>query len=274
MARDATPADVLEGRASWCIVEGEALATLQALPAASVGAVITDPPYSSGGFTRGDRTSDAAVKYSAADRPLGTFTGDSRDQRSFAYWCALWLSAAQRATVQGGPVVQFTDWRQLPSTTDAIQAGGWVWRGIWVWAKPGGTVRPMMGRFSSSCEYAVWGTNGPALDLPEVGVLPGHLEAAIPRGDERVHLTQKPEAVMEAVVRISPPGSVVLDPFTGSGTTGIAALRLGRRFIGVEQDAGYAQVARERLAAERRGLNLQAHLAGQGSIFDLLGVLP
>lgn len=267
MSKDATIQDVLEGRARWCVVEGEALDVLRVLPTASVGALITDPPYSSGGFTRGDRTVDTNTKYSTAEvRIRANFGGDNRDQRAFEYWCVLWLSEALRAATVGAPVVQFTDWRQLPLTTDAIQAGGWVWRGIFVWSK-GVACRPQMGRFRSACEYAAWGTNGPSLDLPEVGCLPGVIEAVPPNGEDRVHLTQKPEAVKEAVCGIAPPGSVILDPFCGSGTTGVAALRMGRRFIGIEREPKYSAVARERLEAEAQGLKLRDHRAGQRSLF-------
>jgi site-specific DNA-methyltransferase (adenine-specific) len=266
VSADATPQDVLEGRARWCVVEGEALTALRDLPAASIGALITDPPYSSGGFTRGDRTNDASVKYSQAEaRPQATFGGDNRDQRAFEYWCVLWLSEALRCARPGAPVVQFTDWRQLPLTTDAVQAGGWVWRGVFVWSKGIGC-RPQMGRFRSACEYGVWGTNGASEDRVDVGCLPGVIEASPPMGEDRVHLTQKPVEVMETVCAIAPPDSVVLDPFAGSGTTGVACLRLGRRFIGIERDARYAAIARERLAAESQGLTLRAARAGQLSL--------
>lgn len=266
-----TATDVIEGRARWCVIEGEALATLAAMPDCCVGAVVTDPPYSSGGFTRGDRTKDTREKYSQAEvMPQPGFGGDNRDQRSFAYWCALWASEALRVAAAGAPLVQFSDWRQLPATTDAMQAGGWVWRGILVWDK-GDSCRPAMGRFRSQCEYAPWATKGSSLDLVEVGCLPGVVLAAPPVGDNRVHLTQKPEAVMETAVRVAPPGCVVLDPFAGSGTTGVAALRTGRRCILIEKDAHYAAVARERLEAESQGLTLRDARAGQ---LSLLGGAP
>jgi site-specific DNA-methyltransferase (adenine-specific) len=269
MSATATPQDVLEGRAQWCVMEGEALSALRNLPSASVGALITDPPYSSGGFTRGDRTNDASAKYSQAEaRPQATFGGDNRDQRGFEYWCTLWLAEAQRCALPGAPVVQFTDWRQLPLTTDSIQAGGWVWRGIFVWSK-GVCCRPQMGRFRSACEYGVWGTNGSTEDRVDVGCLPGVIEVPPPMGENRVHLTQKPVEVMEAVCAIAPPGSVILDPFTGSGSTGIAAIRLGRRFIGIERDAHYAAIARDRIEAETKGLTLRDVRNGQRGLFEV-----
>lgn len=73
------------------------------------------------------------------------------------------------------------------------------------------------------------------------------------RPGHNTHPTLKPVALMCWLVRLTcPPGGVVLDPFTGSGTTGIAALREHRRFIGIERDAGYAQIARARLRHAER----------------------
>lgn len=78
--------------------------------------------------------------------------------------------------------------------------------------------------------------------------LPGYLEGSQPRGRERRHITQKPVEVMRQLVQICRPGGTVLDPFAGSGTTGVAALLEGRAFVGVEVTGHYAQVARERMA--------------------------
>ena len=82
------------------------------------------------------------------------------------------------------------------------------------------------------------------------------------------HPTPKPEWLMiECIEAFTDPGDLILDPFCGSGTTGVAALRLGRRFIGIERDAKYAEIARERLAAESQGLTLRDARAGQASLF-------
>lgn len=78
-------------------------------------------------------------------------------------------------------------------------------------------------------------------------------------GDEIVHTTQKPVALMESLLRdFTDPGDLILDPFAGSGTTGVAAIRLGRRFVGWERDAKYHDVATRRLAATREQLGLFA----------------
>lgn len=145
--------------ATATVYQADALAVLRELPSGSVDALITDPPYSSGGQFRSDRTQDVHTKYvqtdSASGHDLSAFSGDNRDQRGYAFWCCLWLGEALRVATPGGVCALFTDWRQLPTTTDALQAGGWVWRGVVPWWKPNG--RRVQGRWANSCEYVVWG---------------------------------------------------------------------------------------------------------------------
>ncbi|WP_198943519.1 site-specific DNA-methyltransferase [Actinokineospora bangkokensis] len=118
---------------SWTLWSGDALDLLRRVPEGSVSAVITDPPYSSGGTHSTTRKAPPRLKYHATDAPgpdtRVDYTGDNRDQRSWAHWCALWLGQALRATEPGGVLAMTCDWRQLPAATDALQAGGWVWRG-------------------------------------------------------------------------------------------------------------------------------------------------
>lgn len=235
----------------------DALKLLAALPSASVDAVITDPPYSSGGMSIGERSKAPNKKYTQPNRSsfAPEFLGDNRDQRSFQYWETLWLAEAARVTKPGGFVMCFTDWRQIGVTADAIQAGGWIYRGILVWRKPPASVRPAKGRFTSSCEYVVWGTNGERKmdfksDDPSVD---GFIESMPPRGEDRIHVTQKSVEVMRHLMKPLASESVVLDPFAGSGTTGVAALLEGHSFIGCELTDHYSEVAAGRLA-EAAGL--------------------
>lgn len=233
------------------IYQGDALAVLQSLPDSSVDALVTDPPYSSGGMMRSDRTSATGAKYVSSNsiRQLQDFSGDNRDQRAYAYWTALWLSESVRLVKPSGLALVFSDWRQLPTTIDSIQAGGFIWRGIVPWYKP--VARPMAGRFATQCEYVVWGSRGPMpIDFSNE-CLPGFYQASSPR--ERVHQTQKPLEIMRAIMQIVPRGGVVLDPFLGSGTTGIAAVLEGRHFIGIEKVPHFAELAAERIRAAALG---------------------
>src|SRR5581483_7956818 len=76
-------------------------------------------------------------------------------------------------------------------------------------------------------------------------------EERLKGGDgKKLHPTQKPEALLARVILSSSrPDDLVLDPFSGTGTTGAVARKLGRRFIGIERDSAYAEAARERIAA-------------------------
>ncbi|MEV1042365.1 site-specific DNA-methyltransferase [Streptomyces sp. NPDC050204] len=234
---------------NWTLHHGDSLTILPTLTT-PVDAVICDPPYNSGGRTNSERKAQSARgKYVSGDaqHSLADFDGDNRDQRGYTYWLGLVLAESYRITRPGGSLLTFTDWAQLPATTDALQAAGWTWRGIIPWRKP--ISRPVKNGFRRECEYALWGSRGDPLRHAPTIYLPGMLEGSQPRGSNRVHITQKPLDVMQQLVRIAPAGGTVLDPFTGSGTTGVAALTEGRKFVGIEASAHYADIARERLAA-------------------------
>lgn len=65
------------------------------------------------------------------------------------------------------------------------------------------------------------------------------------------HPTQKPEALLDRILRASTnPGDLILDPFCGSGTTGVLCARLGRRFVGIEREIDYLQLAKRRIEQE------------------------
>jgi site-specific DNA-methyltransferase (adenine-specific) len=226
------------------IYHGDCLEVLHGLE--GIGAVVTDPPYSSGGAFRGDRAQSTVSKYvnsdTAAYRP--EFAGDNRDQRSFLVWCSMWMNAARLASVPGSPIAVFTDWRQLPTTTDAIQAAGWTWRNVGTWWKPG--CRMQKGRFSSSAEYVVYGSNGPAAE----GMASPQNVISVPPAKDKIHIAEKPLAVMAWVFGLVPPSATVLDPFMGSGATLEAAKHAGCSAIGVEVDERYCEMAANRLSQE------------------------
>jgi site-specific DNA-methyltransferase (adenine-specific) len=82
------------------------------------------------------------------------------------------------------------------------------------------------------------------------------------------HQTAKPLALMLDLVELfTDAGETILDPFAGSGTTGVACLRLGRTFIGIERDPVYFKLACDRLRAEEQGSTLKASRAGQEALF-------
>lgn len=224
--------------------KGDALLLLRDLEDESVDLVLTDPPYSSGGMFRSDRVQSTGTKYVSSDalHKRADFDGDSRDQRGFLAWASVWLAECWRVSKPGGSCLVFTDWRQLATVTDAVQAGGFVYRGIVVWDKTA-ACRPRPG-FRAQCEFVVWGTRGQVGD--DAPYLPGVIEAAAPR--ERWHQTEKPLGLLEQLVAVCPPGGLVLDPFVGAATTLEAARLRGRRALGFEINPDYLEVAGRRLA--------------------------
>jgi site-specific DNA-methyltransferase (adenine-specific) len=246
----------------YTLHRGDALTVLKTLPAESFHAVITDPPYNSGGRTSAERTSrPARAKYvtSNSAHDLASFPGENRDQRSYCRWLTELLTECYRASVEHAVACVFTDWRQEPTSTDALQMAGWTWQGTMPWIKPAS--RPRRGGFKQSSEFIVWGVKG-SLDNTRELYLPGDYTASQPRKG-RVHITQKPVDVMRSLVQICPEGGTVLDPFTGSGTTGVAALREGRDFVGIELSDHYAVLAQERL--QRELTQEEFKLAGPGA---------
>lgn len=229
----------------WSIIVGDSLVELEKIPAGSIDAVITDPPYSSGGQFRGDRERGGNAKYVDAEYP--EFEGDTRDGRAFHRWMTMWLISARQACRSGAFIAVFTDWRQLPTVTDAVQCAGWIWRGVVPWVKP--HPRPQLGRPSNAAEYVVWGSKGP---IPWAGsVHPGEYRMMPPK--QRQHPTEKPIDLLRGLCRLVPEGSLILDPFAGSGTTLAAAVLEGRRALGIELSADYAKIATNRCEAADAG---------------------
>ncbi len=226
------------------IYHGNALEVLPEL--AGVDAVITDPPYSSGGAMRSDRMTSTVAKYvstgTANAVTFRQFEGDNRDQRGYFAWCSLWMSMALQASKRSANFLCFTDWRQLPTTTDGVQSGGWVWRGLGTWHKPG--CRMQKGGMSGSAEYVVWSTSGEwnrDIDHAPQNVF------RYPMAKNKMHIAEKPEPVLSWLVPFCPEGGTVLDPFAGSGTTLRVAKDLKRQAIGIEIREDYCEMAAKRM---------------------------
>ena len=228
----------------------DCLEGLEKVPDNSIDLILTDPPYSSGGAFAGDRRSRTGTKYASTDydgaAKLPDFSGDNMDQRAFTEFCRQIFAKCRQKTKPEGVIACFIDWRNLPALTDAIQAAGWTWRGIAIWNKPNG--RPQKGRFRSEFEYIVWGSNGPMPFERGVGCLPGYYRYSNVQSKDRVHQTEKPLQLIMDLLEIVPEGSTVCDPFMGSGTTAVAALKTGRNYIGFELSPEYHAIAQQRIA--------------------------
>lgn len=230
------------------LIKGDAREVVPQLPVGSIDVVLTDPPFSSGGAMRSDRNQATSTKYrlTGVAKTNPEFSGDNRDQRSFLIWCSLWMADCLYVTRPGGAIACFIDWRNLPCVVDALQVGGWVYRGIVPWDKTE-SCRPNKGWFAAQCEYIITGSAGAltqGADAPGI-CQNGYLRCPVSR--EKLHITEKPVEVCREVLLTRDDWQTVLDPFAGSGTSLMAAKLLGRRAIGVELSEEYCAVAANRL---------------------------
>lgn len=215
--------------------------------------VLIDPPYSSGGLFSGVRKQDTRTKYTDSDfngaARFPNFSGDNMDQRSFIRFMTTVSMKLLEITKDGGAIAAFIDWRNLPAMTDAIQMGGWTWRGIIVWDK--NASRNIPGRFRNDCEYIVWGTNGcKKIDWKSAKgkkAMPGIYHINGVNTKKKNHQTEKPVELLKAICQICPEGGTVVDCFMGSGSTGVACVEEGLNFIGIELNDEYYDIATKRI---------------------------
>jgi DNA modification methylase len=218
--------------------------SMEILPTLSkVGAVITDPPYGI------NTKSDGSGKLS----PWG-------DLCNAAYWYAAWIGAVRDRLTPDGCLWTCLNWRSLVTFQKAACDLAWPIESLMVWDKqwigPGGQrgLRP-------SYELVALFAN-PAFAVKDRGlpdVQPFPVGSFKPNG----HPAEKPIALMDFLVKHSGAGTV-LDCFLGSGTTGVAAMKAGRPFIGIEQDAKWFDIACSRIE--------EAH--AQGQLFVIEQELP
>lgn len=140
------------------LYQGDSLVILPELGLRDVDAVITDPPYSSGGFTQAARNAPPEKKYvqTGQHKAWPTFLGDSMDGRSWTHWCALWAGLCHEYCREGAYFLMFSDWRQAALASDALQMARFIRRGIIAWDKTE-AARPQLGAWRAQCEYIHWG---------------------------------------------------------------------------------------------------------------------
>jgi DNA modification methylase len=210
------------------LYEGDCLEILPTL--GKVDAVVTDPPYSSGGFNEAGKASG-----SIGTTGLKRIQGDTMSTGGY-------FSMMRRVLRSSDAVAcyVFTDWRMWPFTTEAVELSGFRLRGMIVWNKGHGG---MGARWKAQHELICWGTKV----VSEMGEGLGNV-VTFPRSGNESHPTEKPVALLEALIGNSE-GEAALDPFMGSGTTGVACAKLGRSFIGIEIEPKYFDIACKRIEA-------------------------
>jgi DNA modification methylase len=213
----------------------------------TVDAVVTDPPYCSGGFSEtGKRAAAGMGLRSETIREVGWFVNDNMTTQGLAWLLSFVAGWCRRMLKEGGTLTAFTDWRMVTALAPAIEAAGFRYQNLVVWKKPSAGLGT---GFRAQHELAMHFSNGtPEYHSSAYGNV---LDVGRVPNVEREHQTQKPLALIGAILEVvSAPGLLVLDPFMGSGTTLVAAKEGGRRAIGIELDEKYCEIAARRLEQE------------------------
>jgi modification methylase len=249
-------------RAVDVILEGDCLEQLKGLPDRSVDLVFADPPYNlqlGGDLLRPDNS-----KVDAVDDDWDRF--DSFE--AYDAFTRAWLKECRRVLKDDGALWVIGSYHNIFRVGAALQdLGFWLLNDI-VWRKANPMPNFKGTRFTNAHETLIWaakrrGARRYTFNYDAMKMANDELQMrsdwTLPlcTGEERLkdaagakaHPTQKPEALLHRVILASTrPGDVILDPFFGTGTTGAAARRLGRHYIGVEREADYVALAKARIA--------------------------
>ncbi|MEM0985627.1 MAG: site-specific DNA-methyltransferase [Pseudomonadota bacterium] len=244
------------------IVQGNCIDVLSGLPDASVDLVFADPPYNlqlGGQLTRPDQSHVDGV----------TDDWDQFDSfDAYDLFTHQWLEQARRVLKPDGAIWVIGSYHNIFRVGTILQdTGFWIQNDV-VWLKTNPMPNFKGTRFQNAHETLIWASkserskptfNYDALKtFNEDKQMRSDWTLPICTGSERLkgpdgkkaHPTQKPEALLNRILlATSRTGDLVLDPFSGTGTTAAAAKALGRDFIGIEQDPEYVALARARLSA-------------------------
>lgn len=228
---------------SYCIIQGDCLEIMRGLEAGSVDHIITDPPFNQQAhdyaltFRRG-------IAYDDAKKGIDEF----KPMENHGLYFAEFLRITRRWGMAFCTLDEIKIWYDL-----AWEQSAWVRAGVWDRVNPA----PQFSgdRPSQAVDgIAIW-HNPKQRKKWNGGGKPGIWRYPVER--DKIHPTQKPLALMRKLVSdFTDPGDFVLDPFMGSGTTGVACLELGRNFIGIELINKYCELAEKRLAQAEKQMAL------------------
>jgi len=242
------------------ILQGDAVAEMEALPAESVDLIFADPPYNL--QLQGELHRPNNSKVDGVEEDWDKFA----DFATYDSFTTDWLKAARRLLKPAGSIWVIGSYHNIFRVGSRLQdLGFWILNDV-IWRKTNPMPNFRGRRFTNAHETMIWCARDREaryhFNYEAMKALNDDLQMRsdwllpICSGGERIkdgkgkkaHPTQKPEALLHRVIMAATkPGDLVLDPFFGSGTTGVVAKRLGRRWLGIERDKSYVKVAQERL---------------------------
>lgn len=247
------------------ILIGDCIENMKKLPKGSIDMIFADPPYNL--QLQGDLHRPNNSKVDAVDDDWDQF--DSLKQ--YDDFTREWLTAARDSLKDDGSIWVIGSYHNIFRVGAILQdLGFWILNDV-IWRKSNPMPNFRGRRFCNAHETLIWASKSQNskyrfnydsmkglnddLQMRSDWYLPLCTGGERLKGDDgkKLHPTQKPESLLHRVLLASTDaGDLVLDPFFGTGTTGAVAKKLGRDYIGLEQDETYAQGARERIASVER----------------------
>lgn len=215
---------------AYNMMHGDCMELLETLPNASVDLVLTDPPYG---------INYQSCRSKGKKRPK--IINDRAPYTEF-------IDKLRRVLRPNGAALVFTRWDVQQVFIDALDAAGMRCKSVIIWDKGSGSMGDLKRSYSRSYESILFAPM-PQFSFPDGRPMD---IVRIPKinGMRLVHPCQKPVELLEKLIhQTCVMGGTVLDPFAGSGSTGVACCNLGYDFIGMELDAGYFGVAQQRIDA-------------------------
>lgn len=267
-------ADALGTDARWLVQLGPCLPYLAALPDRSVDHVICDPPYSA----------HVHANSRSAERARGSIEWGKNPKRGISRGVDFGFESLDPAEIPELArqferlarrwILVFSDLESAHLWRQGLEGAGAEYVRTMLWHKVGGSPQFSGDRPAVACEAItlahVQGTRKRWHGGGKQGIY--SVPIALDRGDkrERFHPTAKPlELMIDLVMDFTDREDLILDPYAGSGTTGAAALRQGRRFLGYERSPEHFTTARDRLRCEASGLVYEGSgLPSQRGLFE------
>ena len=219
---------------------GDCLERMKEIPDGSVDMVLTDPPYNIARKNNFATMGRSGIDFGEWDKGADLFT---------------YIPECFRVLKKNGSFVVFNDWKNLGDIAKFAESVGFTVKDMLRLEKSNPMPRNRDRRYITDFECAIWFTMPKAKWIFNRQDLKYQRPKFVCSIDKGLHPTQKSLLLMEQIVAIhTNQNQIVLDPFMGSGTTGVACKNLGRKFIGIELDKGYFDIAEKRINAAQEAL--------------------
>ena len=231
------------------IYAGDALKKIKYVKDNSIDLILTDPPYNLGLFMKNRSTNLSAMRENH-------FSGKKWDDLEESVWIEnmeLLFQEFSRVLKKGGSLIVFMAIIKLESIIKIAEKNNFYYKTTGIWHKKNPMPRNKDLHFINSTESWLYFTN-----ITKTGVfnnknktIHDFFETGLTPSSEKQHgkhPTQKPIALMDHLISLlSNEGDTILDPFMGSGSTGVSSKKLKRNFVGIELDEDYVEISKKRI---------------------------